>query len=73
MDTFPGLQQDALDAIRKANAVILKARELRAHCASGNLVEVREACKAISEAGKDIGDFCEAFALTTDHFVAYDE
>ena len=72
-DTFPGLQQDALEVIRRASALILLARRLRANAASGDAAAVRADCREIGSEGEALGDLCESFALTTDHFVTYEE
>lgn len=72
-DTFPALQQDALDVIQKANHLVLLAHRLRANAERGDAAAVRADCKAIAESGEALGELCDAFQATTDHFVAYEE
>lgn len=73
MDNFPGLDADAGELIRKCNALIGAARRLRAECARGDAAAVRDACQEIGREGLKLGEFCEAFALTSDHFVTYSD
>jgi hypothetical protein len=70
-DTFPALQEDSIELGRRANSLALLARQLRAACVMGDAEEVRAKCREIGGLAESMGDFLEAFALTSDHFVAY--
>lgn len=72
-DTFPALQADAASLIKRCNDMILLARTLRSNCARGDAEAARETCRAIGTQGEALGEFCEAFAATTDHFVVYED
>ena len=60
-DTFPGLQQDCLDVIKRCNAMILLARQCRTAAEMANRAEVEARMDDIREAGTELAEFTYCF------------
>jgi hypothetical protein len=60
MDTFPGLQQDCLDVIKKCNALILAARTCRTDAIMGSQEGVHFQVQEMDRIASDVAGFCAA-------------
>lgn len=72
-DTFPALRADAARLRRDAKALADLADTLIADALAGDAAAVRALCQDIGKAGERLEDLTSAFALTSDHFVTYDD
>lgn len=67
IDTFPGVQQDCLDVIKKCNALILAARTCRTDAIQGSAEGIRIQVQEMDQIAKELSELCATLNDTTDH------